>query len=60
MSGKGNVRFSELFRSTAQEHGIEFCFQYYVQQKHMAYWEFRFWAASLGFDEDGYYTWLSR
>lgn len=56
MSGKGNVRFSELFADTAREHGIEFCYEYYVRKHGMAYWEFRFWASSLGFNGNGYYA----
>lgn len=55
MNGKGNVRFSELFTDTANEFGIEWAYRYYVCKHGMPYWEFRFWANTLGFNENGYY-----
>ena len=47
MSGKGNVRFSDLFLDTLNTHGLAFCHAYYVTQKGMAEWEFKFWAFSV-------------
>ena len=42
MSGKGNVRFSELFADTVATHGVAWAVSYY--SKHgMQCWEFLFW-----------------
>lgn len=56
MSGSGLVRFSDLFADTARTHGIEWAYNYYCNRHNMPYWEFRFWATSLGFNENGYYS----
>lgn len=45
MSGKGNVRFSELFADTVATHGVSFAHSYYVIRHGMAVWEFKFWRA---------------
>lgn len=55
MQGKGNIRFSDLFKDTAETHGIEFAYNYYVRKHNMAYWEFRFWLNSTDTDPQGYY-----
>lgn len=47
MSGKGNIRFSELFLDTLNTHGLAFCREYYVEKHGMAEWEFSFWAFSV-------------
>ena len=48
MSGKGSIRFSELFADTVSAHGAEFGYNYYVLQHGMEYWEFRFWLLATG------------
>ena len=55
MSGNQSIKFSELFADTAAAHGIEWAYNYYVVKHNMSYWEFKFWANTLGFNENGYY-----
>ena len=43
MQGKGNVRFSELFRDTLEAHGWLFAYEHYVLKGGMADWEWQFW-----------------
>ena len=52
MSGKGNIRFSELFADTLAQHGAEWCFEYYCVKHGMEYWEFRFWLTQCGSESD--------
>lgn len=42
MSGRGNVRFSELFVSTFETHGLKWTRDYYTRRG-MQEWEFKFW-----------------
>lgn len=42
MSGKGSVRFSELFKDTVECHGILWSWQFY-KTNGMPDWEFGFW-----------------
>ncbi len=46
MSGKGDVRFSELFASTVNTHGITWAWGHYAK-KGMTQGEFRFWMHSI-------------
>lgn len=55
MAGNQEVRFSELFRDTVETHGIEWAYGYYVCKHGMQYWEFLFWANSLGLNGNHYY-----
>ena len=42
MSGKDEVRFSELFKDTAKTHGVVWAWSYY-KKRGMSQVEFRFW-----------------
>lgn len=44
MSGKGDVRFSELVADTIKAHGLMWSYGYYVQRNGMKAWEFFLWA----------------
>lgn len=48
MSGKGNIRFGELFASTLQRHGVVFAEAHYVRRHRMPRWEFAVWLAIVG------------
>lgn len=55
MSGKGNVRFSELFADTVETHGWDFAHKYYTGTHGMRFWEFQFWARQSQIDGWEYY-----
>lgn len=48
LHGTVEVPFSELFKSTVQELGVEYARNYYVDKHGMRVWEFEFWMAATG------------
>lgn len=47
MQGSITVPFSELFADTVAIHGEVWSYCYYVIEKKMAEWEFKFWMKSI-------------
>ena len=43
LHGTVEVPFSELFKSTVQELGLEYALDYYLGKHKMQTWEFGFW-----------------
>lgn len=43
MNGKGDVRFSDMFKDTVETHGWEYAHKHYVLRGKMPEWEWLFW-----------------
>lgn len=43
MNGKGDVRFSDMFRETIRTHGFSYAHKHYVVRGKMSVWEWLFW-----------------